>query len=202
MKLRYYLRGIGLGIIVATFICICASMRNNKTMSDAEIKAKASELGMIENTTLVKANDSEEDIKEALEETVSTPEPVTDEIEEEPAEEEEVIESSDELEVVEPEEIEEPVAEETVEEEEETVTPEPETVAPSGDIVTIIIDKGNGSDTVARKLADAGLVSNAAEYDKWLIENGYDRRISAGAHRIPKGASNSEIASIISSRAQ
>ena len=190
MKLRYYLRGIGLGIIVATFICICASMRNNKTMSDAEIKAKASELGMIENTTLVKANDSEEDIKEALEETVSTPEPVTDKIEEEPATEEEVIESSDELEVVEPEEIEEPV------------TPEPETVAPSGDIVTIIIDKGNGSDTVARKLADAGLVSNAAEYDKWLIENGYDRRISAGAHRIPKGASNSEIASIISSRAQ
>ena len=64
----------------------------------------------------------------------------------------------------------------------------------------ITVDRGNGSDTVARKLAAAGLISNASEYDKWLMQNGYDRIISAGAHKIPKGASEEEIAKIICNR--
>ncbi len=46
MKLKYYLRGAGLGIIFATLVMICAGSMN-KSLTDEEIKLKASELGMI-----------------------------------------------------------------------------------------------------------------------------------------------------------
>lgn len=52
MNLKYYLRGLGLGIMVTALILAIAGNRKN-TMSDAQIKERAKELGMIENTMLV-----------------------------------------------------------------------------------------------------------------------------------------------------
>lgn len=47
MKLKYYLRGLGIGIIVTTIILVsCFSMQKPK-MTDAKIIEKASQLGMI-----------------------------------------------------------------------------------------------------------------------------------------------------------
>lgn len=47
MKLKYYLRGLGIGIIVTTIILVsCFSMQKPK-MTDAQIMEKASQLGMI-----------------------------------------------------------------------------------------------------------------------------------------------------------
>lgn len=47
MKLKYYLRGLGIGIIVTTIILVsCFSMQKPK-MTDAQIIEKASQLGMI-----------------------------------------------------------------------------------------------------------------------------------------------------------
>ena len=50
MKLRYYLRGLGLGILVTAAFFIASNSKD--TMTDAEVKARAKELGMIENTVL------------------------------------------------------------------------------------------------------------------------------------------------------
>ncbi len=205
MKLRYYLRGIGLGIIVAAAICMCATLRNKQTtMSDAEIKARAEELGMIDSkatladtavnaddsTDIVESPDAGEFVAVEPEEIEAPAADVTEEVT--PAvEEEEAIteteEASESEEVAEPEEEEEP----------EEAAPEPEA---TGEIITIIVEKGNGSDTVAKKLAEFGLVSNAAEYDRYLMANGYDRRIAAGTHKIPKGASDEEIAKLLVSK--
>ena len=47
MKLKYYLRGLGIGIIVTTIILVsCFSMQKPK-MTDTQIIEKASQLGMI-----------------------------------------------------------------------------------------------------------------------------------------------------------
>lgn len=47
MKLKYYLRGLGIGIIVTTIILVsCFSMQKPK-MTDVQIIEKASQLGMI-----------------------------------------------------------------------------------------------------------------------------------------------------------
>ena len=68
----------------------------------------------------------------------------------------------------------------------------------NGDVVVIIIQKGNSSYTVAKKLADAGLVEDAKAYDAYLCRNGYDKRISVGTFEIAPGSTQEEIAKIIS----
>lgn len=54
MKLKYYLRGLGLGIVVTAIIMGIASSRNN-TMTDEEVIERAKQLGMIEDRVLSEA---------------------------------------------------------------------------------------------------------------------------------------------------
>lgn len=51
MKLKYYLRGLGIGIVVTVFIMM-AALGNKQPMTDEEVMARAKELGMIENSVL------------------------------------------------------------------------------------------------------------------------------------------------------
>lgn len=48
MKLKYYLRGLGVGIVVTTLILLIVFNTTGKNISDDEIKARAKELGMVE----------------------------------------------------------------------------------------------------------------------------------------------------------
>ena len=53
MKLRPYLRGLGIGIIVTAIILhFSLKTANGAPMTDSEIKARAAELGMIEKHTV------------------------------------------------------------------------------------------------------------------------------------------------------
>ena len=67
MKLKYYLRGLGIGVFVSVIVMTVA-FGNRKPMTDEEIKARAKELGMIENSVLADMNKEDvqdtEDIKE------------------------------------------------------------------------------------------------------------------------------------------
>ena len=47
MKLKYYLRGIGIGVLVATFIMTVSSVVHNNNLSDDFIIKEAQKLGMI-----------------------------------------------------------------------------------------------------------------------------------------------------------
>ncbi len=50
MKLRYYMRGLAVGILVTTIILTIVNA-GNKPLTDAQIRQRALELGMIENDT-------------------------------------------------------------------------------------------------------------------------------------------------------
>ncbi len=63
--------------------------------------------------------------------------------------------------------------------------------------VTLTIARGDGSHTVCKKLEEAGLIESASEYDLFLYQNGYDKKIRAGTVEIPAGAGQEEIAKII-----
>ncbi|MCR5094944.1 MAG: endolytic transglycosylase MltG [Lachnospiraceae bacterium] len=52
MKLKYYLRGMGIGIILTAIIMGIALRGRKEALSDAEIMARARELGMIDATVL------------------------------------------------------------------------------------------------------------------------------------------------------
>ena len=47
MKIKYLLRGIGIGAILATAIMYFIYGKSDKALSDDEIRAKARELGMM-----------------------------------------------------------------------------------------------------------------------------------------------------------
>lgn len=64
--------------------------------------------------------------------------------------------------------------------------------------ITIVIAKGDDSGTVARKLHSAGLVDSAAEFDAFLIQHGYDKRMNPGTKEINIDASWQEIADKLS----
>lgn len=64
----------------------------------------------------------------------------------------------------------------------------------------ITVSSGDGSDTVARKLYEAGLISDASAYDRYLCQNGYDKKICTGVKTIPAGAGEAEIAKILTTR--
>ncbi|MCR4989358.1 MAG: hypothetical protein K6A38_00640 [Lachnospiraceae bacterium] len=50
MNLKFYLRGLGIGIVVTAVIMLVIAHKANKPLSDAEIKQKAMALGMVENS--------------------------------------------------------------------------------------------------------------------------------------------------------
>lgn len=49
MKLRYYLRGLGIGIVV-TALLMGVALKDGHPLSDAEIKRRAAQLGMVEKS--------------------------------------------------------------------------------------------------------------------------------------------------------
>lgn len=206
MKIRYYLRGLGLGILV-TAIFFMVSGKNSQPMSDEMIKARAKELGMSESVVLSELSTQEETVVETTEEitteaesvveqtkeeSLATEETVTEEaVSEEAASEEAIIEESEEEPVVEV--VSQPSNEEEAEQESESQANTTSNTEP----VTITVNRGEGSDTVSRRLQEAGLVADAHEYDKYLMANGYDKRIGVGEHVIPAGATWEDIAKIL-----
>ena len=80
---------------------------------------------------------------------------------------------------------------------EQTGNAEQDTGKTPGTPAVITVGSGDGSFTVSRKLEDAGAVSSASAFDTFLCENGYDKRIRAGNYTIPPGASDDQIARMI-----
>lgn len=193
MKLRYYMRGLGIGILVTAILMGVTLDGKTEKLTDEEIIARAQALGMEKKyESMVLSETAPETEPEAVSENEpesgipKTEEVASEEIvSEEIAPEETGTETAPEIEVI----------EETSDEEAETVAEEE-----PAETLQITVKGGDGSQTVARKLAEAGLVEDAKAYDKYLCNNGYDKRICTGTHTIPVGASEEEIAKIITSR--
>lgn len=204
MKLKYYLRGLGIGIVITA--AVMSFTRQPEKLTDAQIKARARELGMVEKSVLADLKNEEELTYEenTVEEQETSGESITAEAEKnENSEEEDVGE------------------EPTVEEFPNDVNEEKrndvinETESNSGGIsneinfsqektdedvenyIVISVVGGNGSEIVSRKLFEAGLVDSEVEYNRFLIENGYDKKLRAGNHEIPVGATEEEMAKIL-----
>ncbi len=75
--------------------------------------------------------------------------------------------------------------------------PENSSAITSAQIRTISIVSGDGSYSVAKKLADAGIVLSAETFDTFLCQNGYDKKIRTGTFSIPADASDEQIARIV-----
>ena len=185
MKIKYYLRGLGVGIIVTTIILTISFHGKQKDIDDfpaEEIIAKATMLGMVmPEDTEEPQTEAQDAVDAILNNTEITTEQTT------------VYESTQEPETAQTEE-EEPAqdAEEPVQEEE---TVPDDTVAQTPYRLTV--NPGDVCRTVCEKLAAAGLIDDAETYRKYLSEVGVASFISVGNYDIPYQLSYEEIANIL-----
>lgn len=204
MKAKYILRGLGLGMIITAAVM---GAYTRSAVADARV-AVLKEYGIGEEAVLTETlvDVAESDTQEA-DDTVSAPaqEQIT-----EPAAEESVATGTfpynEELEseinsVLD-------AAEAAQQEAGPDGVPESQQEAESAGTpaggqagtVTIEISKGDDSGTVARKLYNAGLVENAAEYDAFLMQHGYDKKLNTGTKVISITDSWQDIAEKLAKR--
>lgn len=198
MKLKYYLRGLGIGIAVTALVLMLAG-GGNESLTDEEIIERAKELGMVESVTLsqLSTENVSEDVNIEGSENAS----------ELNSDEEQQVQSSETSELVSSETESEDVSEEDASSSEEIAseqTSEDTSQTQSSEVideyVVVEIGSGDGSDTVSRKLEALGMVENAQMYDDFLCANGYDKILQTGVHEIPKNADWDTIAEILAGR--
>ena len=189
MKLKYYLRGLGIGMIVTALILeISFSHRQGQEtqiLTDDQIRERAEQLGMVDSSELTLAalqNSVQQQAQENTEKTEVSPEPET----------EETTTTTSEPETT--------AAPENTVGPEATLQPETIVASEASQTVTVTVKKGASSGSVSNRLQEAGLVEDAKTFDNYLCNNGYSRSINPGTYEIVPGTSEEEIAKIITGK--
>ena len=193
MKLKYYLRGLGIGIIgTAIVMGIALSGSKKETLSDAEIIERAKLLGMELEGELGPDKKDPEQEGTAGQEPGTMPEGQPEEGQ--------------------------PDGEGSGEDGGESDSPEsdkePDSDLPdsgnvvqqpsgeAGDVVELEIKEGEFSDVVSKKLFQAGLIPDAEKFNTYMTQKGVDDSLRIGVHKIPKGSSADEIIDILQEKPQ
>ena len=191
MKLKYYLRGLGIGIIVTTLVLMVAFSGKKEKLSDQEIMQRAEQLGMVmadegqtetgteENTGTEAQPETEQDVQNTEEGTEQNADENTENASE-------------------------PETEPQTEAAAEPAAPEDTTGNVVGEVkqetsgeVAFTVKSGESSDTVAFNLYKAGLVDDATAFNRYMISKGYDSRLRTGDFKIRSGASYDEILKVL-----
>lgn len=221
MNLKYYLRGLGLGIVMTAIIMGIAAHGKETSLTEEEIVERAKTLGMIE----------EEQLEEYLEEArAETEERVRKEIAQELEAASAPTGGSGRLETPGGQEESDGQVPESGQESEgdqsrtgnqaeaaggtdpvEDVQRGPDgRTYPAGDDIGIegdqaepeeeivfTIKKGETPYSIGKRLEEEGLLPEDANFDRFLVDNGYDMKVVASEYRIPTDADMETIAKII-----
>lgn len=195
MKLKYYLRGIGIGVIITTIVLTIAfSIQKNKQITDEEIIERAAALGMVmpdeipERDTLANAEAN----KEAAQEKEFAKEEMTATDESKATDKEQVSKSaSDSVTKTDKTTSEKNVTEKSKKSKAEKTVVEQ---------VELSIVGGEYSDIICEKLRKAGLIEDAEDFNKYLAQGGYDNQLQPGTYVIPKDADYDTIIKIITTK--
>lgn len=227
MKFKYFLRGLGTGIVFSAIICLVAFQSSKSSnISDKEVIERAKALGMIEkqesleetllsekNTTKKNQDKNNEENKKENKKTEEQSADIADlkhtteqkrtEKTETSTEHQDKSEEDKEQTTEQPttqQEDTEPKTEQstTQQADEEPKTEQPTTQQEEKQTVTITIKGGSTSYPVCQKLQELGVIKDATDFDNYLIKNGYANRISVGTHTLTIGMTYEEIAIAIS----
>lgn len=184
MKLRFFLRGFGVGIVL-TAILLCVSYRSGRT-SGGDIVEEAKKLGMVfpEGTQATEVNESTAmpTVTPARqEERIVSGAGVTGKPKEETGKTAKPTQK--------------PTTKPTQKPTQKPTTkPAPKTNK-SG--IKFTVRNGLLSSSVSREMKEAGIIKDADAFDEYLEKNRYGRKVRSGTYFIPIGASYEEIAKII-----
>lgn len=179
MKLKYYLRGLGIGIILITLIFSISG--NKEKLSNKEIISRAEKLGMV-------MWDEQPSISEApAVSPVVTGSP-------------EITESPDITGAIDATITPSPTKKPDMSDAVPTVAPKPTDkpiVGTSKTEITFTIEQGMSSGKVALLLFNSGLVDNADKFNEYVVQVGKADVIKIGKFTVEKGASYSDIMKVI-----
>lgn len=172
MKLKYFLRGLGTGIILTALI-LCISYRSGKS-GEKSVVEQAKELGMVfpEGTQSPDELPEETWTPEETESPLATQKGTQPPATRKPGDKDKVSSSGAGVTGT------------------EKSTPVPDTIK-------FKVRSGLLSSTVAREMKEAGIIEDDEKFDEYLEKNGYSLKIKEGTYRIPKEASYRDIAKII-----
>lgn len=168
MKLKYYLRGIGIGIIITTIILAISFSQREVEISDEQIMVRAAALGMI-----MPEDEQKKETEQMIDDTQTADSTMEGDVSTEM--------SATEL---------------LAEEESKTPVSDPEPESEK-EMFRLIIQEGEACGIVCENLQENGVIADANELQKYLLECGYTKRIMSGEYDIPYGLSVEEVAKII-----
>lgn len=214
MRLKYFLRGVGIGILVTTII-LTATHASERRMSDSEVIDRAIELGMSfsashsgqqsgteeassdesstgqetsgDDVTDDLQHDSETETEMGSQSPSETVSESTSDGEASPGKESEAVTGMTTQAITE-------TTETTTE-----LTTENNNASSAAGVMnnevtcTINITKGMSSRTVCDMLKQNGIIEDAADFDRYLIKTGYDDKIRVGEFEVNSGMTYEEL---------
>lgn len=192
MRLKYYLRGLGLGIIFAVIIMMIGFHDNKQSMSDTEIIEKAKTLGMVEakniSGTVADEYNSEKTDSSAANSDASSQKAETEQ--DSQMQDSQTAQEDTQQEDTQPEDTQ-PAADAK----QETVEPQDAVTT-----YTISVTSQDTCRTIAEKLKALNLVDDAEQFRIYMGQKGADHFIADGEHVIPQGASYDDIITILTQK--
>lgn len=192
MRLKYYLRGLGLGIIFAVIIMMIGFHDNKQSMSDTEIIEKAKTLGMVEakniSGTVADEYNSEKNDSSATNSDASSQKAETEQ-------DSQMQDSQTAQEDTQQEDTQQEAAQPAADAKQETVEPQDAVTT-----YTISVTSQDTCRTIAEKLKALNLVDDAEQFRIYMGQKGADHFIADGEHVIPQGASYDDIITILTQK--
>lgn len=192
MRLKYYLRGLGLGIIFAVIIMMIGFHGNKQSMSDTEIIEKAKTLGMVEakniSGTVADEYNSEKTDSSATNSDASSQKAETEQ-------DSQMQDSQTAQEDTQKEDTQQEAAQPAADAKQETVEPQDAVTT-----YTISVTSQDTCRTIAEKLKALNLVDDAEQFRIYMGQKGADHFIADGEHVIPQGASYDDIITILTQK--
>jgi len=224
MNIKSYLKGIGVGIIVASLVLIIAGNMNK--MSDADVIKRAKELGMVEASAEIQntepVNAAKENTVAASDNSVAATNKTETSADDKTAQnisdtnntnvnasdnssinttEDSKTNTSDmsSLNATEDSKVSNSLETSTDASEDNNTDASASEVnddtsasqnadITTGETVKVDVKSGMSSESVSLAVKNAGLVDNDTEFNKYLCENGYDKRLRVGTFDIPSGS--------------
>lgn len=204
MKLKYYLRGIGIGIIVTAIILSIVNGVSNSSnkMTNPQIVEKAKELGMVtkDEYDIVKqdlntAKSDIDDLKAELTKADTKEKKESDDGSNDSEETQADDKSTDESKA-------EKTDNKSSDEEKTNSSDKAKLTDPSqmAKDISFTISSGMGSEDVAKVLEQKGIIVSASEFNKYLVESGNANYLQIGEFKADEGESYDSIISKITKR--
>ena len=192
MKFKYYLRGCGLGILVASIVLMVSFHSQNKTMDDTAVMERASELGMIMPETEIVSTEADSQLPESGTQSTDTDFSSNKSQKQNTKDSQNKTDGSSQKEEKDTQ-----MASDDKTgsgNNKDTESKKKEDKKEESEEITVEIKKGEVCRQLAEELEQIGLVEDAETFRKYMQQLGYDDRIKVGTYTLKRGMTEKEIA--------